>query len=157
MASTPVLSDNAIANLSVSPPPGKPHGVAVPSSAKEGRSAIYRHYKFRDGPLVSTFNPSVQTIYDYFQDTVRKYPNSKALGTRPWNPQTKSWDNKYTWLTFNEVSAKSKDLGAGLVEVLIQAGIKDDKYGIGLWSQNRAEWQISGMRVSTPPFCAFIF
>ena len=150
----PILSDSAISSLSTAPPPGKPHGVPVPGSEKEGRSAIYRHYKFRDGPI-GTFDPSVQTIYDWFEQTVRKYPNAKALGTRPWNPQTKSWDNKYTWLTFTEVSAKSKDVGAGLIEVHNQAGITDDKFGIGLWSQNRAEWQISGTLLSKiSPFCA---
>lgn len=152
MAPPAALSDNAIANLSACPPPGKPHGVPVPGTAKEGRSPIYRHYKFRDGPLVSTFDPAVQTIYDFFEETIKKYPNSKALGTRPWNPQSKTWENKYTWLTFSEVSAKSKNLGAGIVEVHNQAGITDDKYGVGLWSQNRAEWQISGMLVSNPAF-----
>ena len=145
MAPPTALSDNAIANLSVSPAPGKPHGVPIPGSATEKRSANYRHYKFRDGPLTSTFDPSVQTLYDHFEQAIRKYPNSKALGTRPWNPQTKTWENKYTWLTYADVSAKSKNLGAGLVEVHTRAGITDDKYGIGLWSQNRAEWQIAGM------------
>lgn len=134
---------DVIANLSAVPAPGKPHGVPVPGTETDKRSPIYRHYRFRDGPLVSTFDPNVQTLYDYFQDAVRKFGNAKALGTRPWNPQTKTWENKYTWLTYNEVSTKSKNVGAGLVEIHNRAGITDDKYGIGLWSQNRAEWHIS--------------
>lgn len=146
---------DVIANLSAVPAPGKPHGVPVPGTATDKRSPIYRHYRFRDGPLVSTFDPNVQTLYDYFQDAVRRFGNAKALGTRPWNPQTKTWDNKYTWLTYNEVSTRSKNVGAGLVEIHSRAGITDDKYGVGLWSQNRAEWHISGMVVPRSASRAF--
>ncbi|SPO03818.1 related to long-chain-fatty-acid CoA ligase FAA2 [Cephalotrichum gorgonifer] len=147
MARTQALSDRAILDLSALPPPGKPHGVPLPGTEKEGRTAIYRHWKLRDTPLVTTHDPSVQTIYDLFEKAARNYPTTKAFGTRPWNPQTKAWENKYSWITFAEASARSKNLGAGLVEIHSQAGITGDGYGVGLWSQNRAEWHLSDLGI----------
>ncbi|CRK22379.1 hypothetical protein BN1708_013414, partial [Verticillium longisporum] len=37
-----------IKKLSVPPPPGSPYGLPIPGSEKEGRSAIYRHWRARD-------------------------------------------------------------------------------------------------------------
>lgn len=138
--------------MSALPPLGSPHAVALPGTETATRSAVYRHWAIRDGPLITSFDPAIQTTYDIFEDVTRKYPNSRALGTRPWNPQTKTWESKYTWITFAEATARSRNLGAGLVEINKEAGITDDKYGIGLWSQNRAEWQISGTSPSQAPF-----
>ena len=35
-------------------------------------------------------------------------------------------------------------MGAGLVHLHKQVGVTEQSYGIGLWCQNRPEWQITG-------------
>jgi long-chain acyl-CoA synthetase len=40
------------------PEPGKPYSLPVPGSAKPGRSAVYRHWRFIDG-LLETLDPNV--------------------------------------------------------------------------------------------------
>ncbi|PKS12189.1 hypothetical protein jhhlp_001487 [Lomentospora prolificans] len=147
MTAPRVYSERAIRDLSNPPPPGTAQGVAIPGTEREGRSPIYRNFRFHDGPLLSTFDPAIQTTYDLFEDVVRKFPNSRCLGSRPWNPQTKAWENKYVWQTYADVSKRAKNLGAGLVEIHRKAGITADKFGVGLWSQNRAEWQISDLGI----------
>ncbi|TEA16594.1 Long chain acyl-CoA synthetase 7 [Colletotrichum sidae] len=134
-----------IQELANPPPPGSPYGVPVPGSEREGRSAIYRHWRFRDGPLLSTFDPAIQTVHDLFEDAVRRRPNARCLGHRAWNPAAKNWENKYTWITYADVAERRKNFGAGLVEIHHKVGITDDNYGVGLWSQNRPEWHITDL------------
>jgi long-chain acyl-CoA synthetase len=116
----------------------------VPGTEKEGRTPIYRHWQLRDAPLIETFDPAIQTTHDLFEESVRKHGPRKCLGTRPWNPTTKAWENTYVWESYNEVAVRRKNLGAGLVEIHERIGCTDDKYAVGLWSQNRADWQIAG-------------
>lgn len=133
-----------IKELANPPPPGSPYGVPVPGSEKEGRSAVYRHWRFRDGPLLSTFDPALQTVHDLFEDSVRRRGNAKCLGHRAWNSASKEWDNKYTWATYAEIAERRKNFGAGLVEIHHKIGVTTDNYGVGLWSQNRPEWHVTG-------------
>lgn len=135
-----------IREISAPPPPGSPYGLPIPGTEREGRSAIYRHWRFRDQPLITTFDPAVQTTHDLFEESARKRGGAQCLGTRPWNPTTRTWEDRYVWQTYAEVAERRKNLGAGLVEIHEKIGIgkNGEKYGIGLWSQNRADWQITG-------------
>lgn len=36
------------------------------------------------------------------------------------------------------------NFGVGIVEIVKRAGVVDEKYGVGLWCQNRPEWQLTG-------------
>ncbi|KAI4599249.1 hypothetical protein KJ359_002208 [Pestalotiopsis sp. 9143b] len=138
-----------LAKTAAPPPPGSPYAVPVPGSEREGRSAVYRHWRFTDKPLVHTYDPSVRTFHELFQDTVRRFPNNRCLGTRHWLPATKSWDSKYTWQTYAQVEERSKNFGSGLLELHRRVGVTADKFGVGLWCQNRAEWQITDIALSS--------
>lgn len=135
-----------IKQLSTPPPPGSPYSLPVPGTEREGRSPIYRHWRFHDKPLLDTFTPEIRTFYELFQDSVKRYPNNKCLGTRPWIPETQSWENGYVWQTYAEVAARSKNFGSGIYELHRRIGIPPGNHGVGIWSQNRAEWQIAGKK-----------
>lgn len=140
----PVDTNAIIKRISEPPPPGSPYGVPVPNTERPGRSAIYRHWRFRDQPLLVTFDPEVQSLHDIFEETVRKFPNNRCLGARNWIPASRSWEDKFDWLTYTQVAQRRKNFGAGIVEIHNAIGHSKDKYGVGLWSQNRPEWQITG-------------
>lgn len=143
----PILDAEALANqLRAPPPPGSPYSLPIPGSETEGRSAIYRHWRFVDKPLLKTLDPKILTAHEQFENSVKKRPNNRCLGTRAWDPATKTHGG-YTFLTYGEVATRRKNFGAGLVELHKKVGVTAEKYGIGLWCQNRAEWQISGMQV----------
>jgi long-chain acyl-CoA synthetase len=144
MAPIPKTAEEYAALLATPPPPGSPYSLPIPNSATEGRSAIYRHWRFRDGPLLQTLDPSVQTAHDVFERTATRKPNLRCLGTRPWDPKTKTWGN-YEWITYSQVAERRKNFGVGLVELHKRAGVTEEKHGVGLWCQNRPEWQITGM------------
>jgi len=126
------------------PPPGSPYALPIPGTERPNRSAIYRHWRFQTGPLLSTYDPAQQTVHDLFEASVANVPHNRCLGWRPWNAVTKTWEPKYVWMTYAEVAERRKNLGAGIVEVQRQLGVTEDKYGVGLWAQNRPEWQITG-------------
>ncbi|KAK3386951.1 hypothetical protein B0H63DRAFT_468717 [Podospora didyma] len=132
-----------IKTIAQPPPPGSPYALPLPSTERPNRTAIYRHWRFQNGPLLETFDPSLQTFHDLFEDSVRRVPNQKCLGWRPWNPVTKTWEPKYVWISYKEVAERRKNFGAGLVELQKQNGVTETKYGVGLWAQNRPEWQIT--------------
>lgn len=134
-----------IRQMAVPPPPNSPYAVPVPGSEREGRTAVYRHWRNRDGELMTTLDPAIRTMFDLFEESVKKYSKWPCLGYRPWNATTRTWEDKYTWITYGEVAERRKNLGAGLVEIHEQLGIGRDRYGVGLWSQNRPEWHITGI------------
>jgi len=134
----------AITEVSTPPPPGSPYGVPLPASARPGRTAIYRHWRMRDRPLMWTYDPNIQTIHDLFENSVHLKPTSRCLGARRWDPARKEWDDRFTWQTFAEVAERRKRLGAGIMELHRAMGITEDKFAVGLWCQNRPEWHTAG-------------
>ncbi|KAI2794255.1 hypothetical protein POX_a00847 [Penicillium oxalicum] len=131
------------AELKKAPPKGKPYSVAIPGTEQPGRSPIYRAWNSQK-ELLTTLDPEILTAHDIFESTANRLPKNHCLGWRPFNSATKSWDD-YKWLTYEEVQKRRADFGAGLVELHNKHGChRSGQYGIGLWCQNRPEWQITG-------------
>ncbi|KAE8449721.1 hypothetical protein EG329_007496 [Mollisiaceae sp. DMI_Dod_QoI] len=140
----PTDPDALVKALRVPPPPGSPYSLPIPGSEKEGRTAVYRHWRFIDSPLLATLDPKVLTAHDAFEASVKRRPNARCLGSRPWDPATKTF-GKYEWMTYAETASRRKNFGAGVVELHKKVGVTEEKYGVGLWCQNRPEWQISDL------------
>ncbi|CAG8951479.1 hypothetical protein HYFRA_00007395 [Hymenoscyphus fraxineus] len=133
-----------IASVMPPPPPGSPYSLPVPGSQKDGHSAVYRHWRWVDKPLPSTIHPQIQTAHDSFEYTVKKRPTNRCLGWRPYDPVSKEFGT-YQWMNYAEVATRRKNFGAGLVELHKKAGVLGEKYPVGLWCQNRPEWQITDL------------
>lgn len=129
--------------LRVPPPPGTPYSLPIPGSEVEGRTPVYRHWRFVDRPLLQTVDPKVLTAHDAFEATLKKRPNARCLGERPWDPATKTFGN-YEWQSYSEIAVRRKNFGAGVVALHKSVGVTGSQYGVGLWCQNRPEWQIAG-------------
>ncbi|KAJ3498662.1 hypothetical protein NLG97_g948 [Lecanicillium saksenae] len=132
-----------ISELRAPPPPGQPHGLPLAGTEKPNRSPVYRHWKYVDKPLLETFDPAVKSLHDLFESSVQQFPGNACLGSRKWLPGTRTWDDKFTWLTYAEVAQRRKNFGAGVVE--LHDRIKHSKqtqYPIALWAPNKPEWQV---------------
>ncbi|KAL8736055.1 MAG: hypothetical protein Q9181_002604 [Wetmoreana brouardii] len=129
--------------LAAPPPFGSPYSVAVPDSKQPGRSAVYRHWRFPDG-LLKTLDPDIHTAHQAFEATAARLPTSRSLGHRPYDQVTKTF-GQYEWMDYATVQRRRANLGVGIVEINKQAGVLEDKYGVGIWSQNRPEWQITDL------------
>lgn len=133
------------------PPRGAPYSVALPGTEKPGRSKIYRAHSAQK-ELVKTLDPQVLTSHDAFESTANRVPKNHCLGWRPYNPQTKAF-GPYQWMDYQTVQRRRTAFGAGLVELHLKHGChRAGQYGVGLWCQNRPEWQITGMA----PFPFFV-
>lgn len=129
--------------LSVPPPPGAAYSVPVPGSQKAGRSAVYRHWRQKDGPL-HTLDPVITTAHEFFEQAAEQHPRNKCLGHRPYLPATQTW-GPYVWQTYAQVRQRRANFGVGIVALNEQIGIQGRGYGVGLWCQNRPEWQITDL------------
>jgi hypothetical protein len=98
---TPLVVERA-ADFSKPPPIGQPHSVALPGSKKEGRSAVYRHWRFQD-ELLKTLDPAVRTTRILNPGTVltisedydmprgfRGYSQPHTKISMPWPPRVGS-------------------------------------------------------------------
>jgi long-chain acyl-CoA synthetase len=132
--------------LSAPPPKGTPYSLPIPGSQVEGRSAVYRHWKFVDQPILEKLVPEITTGHEAFEATAARYPKNNCLGHRPYDPVTKTW-GAYVWQNFATVQTRRKNFGAGLVRLHMKAGVHtpQEQYGVGLWCQNRPEWQITDL------------
>lgn len=129
--------------ISKPPPNGQPYSVGLPNSEKHDRSKVYRHWRFQDG-LVETLDPAVRTGHDMFEVTALRIPNSPCLGWRLYDSAKKTF-GPYEWMDYATVQKRRANLGVGIVEIHKQAGITNTKCGVGLWSQNRPESQITDL------------
>lgn len=125
------------------PPSGQPYAVPIPGSKADGRSAVYRHWRFAD-KLLENLDDDITSCHHAFEEAANKIPNNNCLGWRPWQPKTSTW-GAYEWMSYQTVQARRKDFGAGLVHVMAKHGHPEEQRGIGLWCQNRPEWQITGI------------
>lgn len=80
--------------------------------------------------------------------TAQRYATQRMLGWRERDPETNTW-SPYIWMDYKTVHERRKNFGAGLRYVHEQHGFHEDKYGIGLWSPNRPEWQITDIAASS--------
>jgi long-chain acyl-CoA synthetase len=126
------------------PAKGSPYSVALPGTQTEGKSAIYRHFQFTDKPLLASLVPEISTPHEAFENSVARHPRNKCLGHRPYDSVTKKF-GAYEWQDYATIAERRKNFGAGLVHLHKQAGVTAQKYGIGLWCQNRPEWQITDL------------
>ena len=78
-----------------------------------------------------------------FESSATLCPKVHCLGSRPYDPKTKSFGS-FQWIDYQTVQKRRANLGVGLVELHKKHGRVDQKYGVGLWCQNRPEWQIAG-------------
>jgi len=130
--------------LHVPPPKGLPYSVPLPGSSAPGRSAIYRHWKFADKPLLESLVPEITTPHEAFEHSVAIRGKRRCLGHRPYDPIAKTF-GPYVWQDYDTIAQRRKNFGAGLVHLHRGVGVTATKYGIGLWCQNRPEWQITDL------------
>ncbi|KAK6441092.1 medium-chain fatty acid-CoA ligase faa2 [Oleoguttula sp. CCFEE 5521] len=129
--------------LMPAPPPGTPYSYPVPGSQQKGRSAVYRHWRRRDG-VVYSLDPAISTAHELFEQSAQLYGHKNCLGYRPYDPLTKAF-GPYVVETYAQVHKRKTNFGVGLVGLLESVGVHGRQHGIGLWCQNRPEWQLTDL------------
>ncbi|PWY79547.1 AMP-binding enzyme [Aspergillus heteromorphus CBS 117.55] len=126
------------------PPKGTPYSVALPGTEQPGRSKVYRAWNSTEG-ILKSLDPQVLTAHDIFESTANRLPKNHCLGWRPYNRTTKTY-GPYQWMDYQTVQKRRTDFGAGIVELHHRHGCSSPgQYGVGLWCQNRPEWQLTDL------------
>ena len=76
--------------------------------------------------------------------TANRLPRNRCLGWRPYNPISKTW-GRFEWMDYSTVQRRRANFGVGIRAINKEAGVQEEKYGVGLWCLNRPEWQLTGM------------
>ncbi|RPA81271.1 acetyl-CoA synthetase-like protein [Ascobolus immersus RN42] len=149
MVQDPILVKSR--HLKMAPPAPQKHGVALPGTEKPNRTPIYRHWRKEHEPLMVTMDPTIRTMHEMFEHSVRLYSKNKCLGWRPRDPKTGTF-GPYQWLTYGDVQTRRINFGAGLAGLYEKFGVTGKDHGVGLWSQNRPEWQITDLALTCRGF-----
>jgi long-chain acyl-CoA synthetase len=115
---------NKIGNLlvEVSPAETRPNGKTT--------SPEFRNVVAKDGFAKLE---GVSTLYESFQNSVKKYPNNECLGWRPTDKDGNA--GPFKWLTYAQTAAKVEDIASGLAHV----GLKPQGR-VGVFGANSPEW-----------------
>ncbi len=112
------------------------HGPIRRSNA--GSPAELGHFSDDTGQVIST-------AYENWQNTVRRYPDNKALGCRV--PDFQGVYGPYQWLTYGQANERVNNFGAGIMHLNLAPDVEDAELNnrgcIGIYSKNRPEWVIA--------------
>ncbi|KAG9613739.1 acetyl-CoA synthetase-like protein, partial [Aureobasidium melanogenum] len=122
------------------PPKGSPFSVALSNSQVPGRSSIYRNWKFQDA-LLTTLDKNITTMHEMFERSASVYRTQNCLGYRPYNAESSSY-GPYSWISYSAAAERRKNFGAGLMKTHQDICGSLPQGGVGLWCNNRPEWQI---------------
>ncbi|KDN40256.1 acetyl-CoA synthetase-like protein [Tilletiaria anomala UBC 951] len=117
------------------------YSIEVPSSAKPGFTPIYRNAVF---PEVH----STSTLYDVFNRTLARKPDSPFVGCRPWDFATGAQANSFEWITYAQADEQRTALGSALSQLAKEKKLGQEihvdskEWCMSFWALNRPEFQI---------------
>eukprot|EP00878_Enallax_costatus_P003626 GHUV01003840.1.p1 GENE.GHUV01003840.1~~GHUV01003840.1.p1 ORF type:complete len:345 (+),score=105.28 GHUV01003840.1:110-1144(+) len=106
----------------------RPAAGDTPSASRIYRNAVAE----KDFPTIDA-----STLYELFQNSVRKFGGEKCLGWRPINKETGK-AGAYEWMTFDEANEKIQAIASGLSSLGLT---KDNR--VGVYGVNCPEWMIA--------------
>jgi long-chain acyl-CoA synthetase len=115
--------------------------VLVPGTKRPGQTA---HYQNAIYGLINTNTPNIlKTITDIFDNGYNMNPDARLLGHRPVVSTEPLKFGPYVWQTYRQVDVRRRKIGSALHSLFKRGELKaDDLETVGIWSQNRPEWQL---------------
>jgi len=103
-------------------------GPEIPGHGWPRRNARHpelRHY----------LTPEVQTLYENWAQSAKKYPDNNSMGYRD---ASKGANKPFVWFTYKEMFQKTMNFASGLRVLGMEP-----KQPLGIYSKNRIEWEIA--------------
>ncbi|KAG9964683.1 acetyl-CoA synthetase-like protein, partial [Aureobasidium melanogenum] len=80
-------------------------------------------------------------MHEMFERSASVYRTQNCLGYRPYNAESSSY-GPYSWISYSAAAERRKNFGAGLMKTHQDICGSLPQGGVGLWCNNRPEWQI---------------
>ncbi|KZS99134.1 long-chain-fatty-acid-CoA ligase [Sistotremastrum niveocremeum HHB9708] len=123
-------------------------GVEVPGSKRPGQTGHIRNSAF---PFIDLDTPEApKSVDQLFEAGLAKSGDKPFLGHRAvtsTNPLTHA--NHYTWQSYKQIDQRRRYVGSALEKLFRDGsvGVAGELQSVGVWSQNRPEWQIIDLAV----------
>ncbi|TFK55189.1 acetyl-CoA synthetase-like protein [Heliocybe sulcata] len=119
----------------------KRQSVEVPGTKKPGQTGHYRNGYWGLIPVGAEPN-RLSTLLDIYNNGYALSKDLPFLGYRP-KISENDFAKQFVWQTYGEVDVRRRAIGSAL-HALFQKGVLGggDMETVGIWSQNRPEWQI---------------
>ena len=113
--------------------------------AKPNETRVLRHPSVGDKPLHYIYEEGIDTLWKVFENSVKKYPNNRMLGTRKKINDKEFGD--YEFKTYKEIHSEVIDFATGVSLLGLCPEMKSNaniqfKF-MGIYSRNREEWMIT--------------
>ena len=114
-------------------------------TAKPNETRVLRHPSVGDKPLPYIYEEGIDTLWKVFENSVKKYPNNRMLGTRKKINDKEFGD--YEFKTYKEIHSEVIDFATGVSLLGLCPEVKSNaniqfKF-MGIYSRNREEWMIT--------------
>jgi len=120
----------------------KNYSFIVPNSEvpEKGHGPIHRHPSRPEEPVKVL--PDATTLWETFNNGVKKSGDNPGLGTRPIDADGKAGD--YEWITYNQALEKATNFGSGVVNLKLLAKTEvGDMNVMAFYMKNRMEWTVA--------------
>ncbi|KAG9318273.1 hypothetical protein JVU11DRAFT_357 [Chiua virens] len=117
----------------------KTQAVPVAGTKRPGQTA-----QLTMGSVDASSSPGIpKTLPDIFEAGYKYDPDARLLGHRPVISTKPLKFGPYVWQTYRQVDVRRRKVGSALHELFKSGVLKaEDLQTVGIWSQNRPEWQI---------------
>ena len=113
--------------------------------AKENETKVLRHPEFVNKPLPETYEERMDTLWKVFENSVKKYPNNRMLGTR--KKINKNEYGEYEYKTYKEIHTEVIEFATGVSLLGLCPEVETRASGkfkfMGIYSRNREEWMVT--------------
>lgn len=117
----------------------------VEGTETEEFSPIFRNKYLKGEEPKSVLNPSLDTFYKIFEESVKIHGKNNSIGYRE-RLSNNEFKNAYSWESYSELAEKRTFAGSAFIHLINQyAPDRSDDFILTLFAANKPEWIISDL------------
>ncbi|CCK72721.1 medium-chain fatty acid-CoA ligase FAA2 KNAG_0L00990 [Huiozyma naganishii CBS 8797] len=98
--------------------------------------------------LVTCVDSTLQSGFDHFMLSVKRWPSNDFLGVRPYDAVTDTWADHFEFQSYQEVARRSRAFGSGILSVVNtkrRQTLTNNDFIVAVLSHNTPQWVITDL------------